>query len=621
MMKGKYIHNFCIVAHIDHGKSTLADRLLELTHTVEARKMRDQLLDQMDLEREKGITIKLQPVKMIWNEGRDSKDKARWPADNLTDTVSLGQEHILNLIDTPGHVDFQYEVSRSLQAVEGAVLLVDATQGVQAQTISNLYLAVEAGLEIIPVINKIDLPAAQVDEVKQEIVDLIGGKGEDILTISAKTGQGVDKVIEEIVKRVPVAKQDHEKPLRALIFDSIYDEYKGVVAYVRVVEGSIKGGDQISFMGTDMKDNAVEVGVMKPQWQKATSLTAGDIGYIATGLKDVRQARVGDTVVRAEEKAKLKALPGFAVPQPKLFAGIYPADGDNFPELREAIEELQLNDASLQVQAEQSEALGRGFRCGFLGMLHLEIVQERLQREWGVELVVTTPSVLYRVQVSDGTVRDVQTPAEWPDGSSIVQVEEQFVLTEVIVPKKFMGAVFELFKQNEGELVSQDYIGSERVMLKYTIPLRELVVDLYDQLKSATAGYGSLSYEMGDWHVADVVKLNMLVNKDVVEALSVIVPREAAARTGRRMVARLKKVLPKQQFAVPLQAAVGGDVVARETLSAMRKDVTGHLYGGDVTRKRKLLDKQKKGKKRMAGMATIKIPAKVYIEVLKNDNN
>src|SRR3989338_6485668 len=621
MMKGKNIHNFCIVAHIDHGKSTLADRLLELTHTVEARKMRDQLLDQMDLEREKGITIKLQPVTMLWDEVLDSTETPMIPAENVADADSRNHEHILNLIDTPGHVDFQYEVSRSLQAVEGAVLLVDATQGVQAQTISNLYLAVEAGLEIIPVINKIDLPAAKVDEVKQEIVDLIGGRGDDILTISAKTGQGVEKVIKEIVKRVPVAKQDKEKPLRALIFDSIYDEYKGVVAYVRVVEGSIKGGDQISFMGTDVKDNAVEVGVMKPQWQKAESLMAGDIGYIATGLKDVRQARVGDTVVRAEDKAKLTALPGFDVPQPKLFAGIYPADGDNFPELREAIEELQLNDASLQVQAEQSEALGRGFRCGFLGMLHLEIVQERLQREWGVELVVTTPSVLYRVQISDGTVREVQTPAEWPDGSSIVQVEEQFVLTEVIVPKKFMGAVFELFKQNEGELVSQDYIGSERVMLKYTMPLRELVVDLYDQLKSVTAGYGSLSYEMGDWHVAEVVKLKMLVNKDVVEALSVIVPREAAARTGRRMVARLKKVLPKQQFAVPLQAAVGGDVVARETLSAMRKDVTGHLYGGDVTRKRKLLDKQKKGKKKMAGMATIKIPAKVYIEVLKNDNN
>lgn len=583
--------------------------------------MRDQLLDQMDLEREKGITIKLQPVKMIWNDAENSVATSIQPEEKLAGIGSPDHEHILNLIDTPGHVDFQYEVSRSLQAVEGAVLLVDATQGVQAQTISNLYLAVEAGLEIIPVINKIDLPAAQVDEVKQEIVDLIGGKGEDVLTISAKTGKGVEKVIEEIVKRVPVAKQDSEKPLRALIFDSIYDEYKGVVAYVRVVEGSIKGGDQISFMGTDMKDNAVEVGVMKPQWQKAERLTAGDIGYIATGLKDVRQARVGDTVVRAEDKAKLKALPGFAVPQPKLFAGIYPADGDNFPELREAIEELQLNDASLQVQAEQSEALGRGFRCGFLGMLHLEIVQERLQREWGVELVVTTPSVLYRVQITDGKVREVQTPAEWPDASSIVQVEEQFVLTEVIVPKKFMGAVFELFKQNEGELVGQDYIGSERVMLKYTMPLRELVVDLYDQLKSATAGYGSLSYEMRDWHAADVVKLNMLVNKDVVEALSVIVPREAATRTGRRMVARLKKVLPKQQFAVPLQAAVGGDVVARETLSAMRKDVTGHLYGGDVTRKRKLLDKQKKGKKRMAGMASIKIPAKVYIEVLKNDNN
>ena len=620
MINRKNIHNFCIVAHIDHGKSTLADRLLELTHTVEARKMRDQLVDQLDLEREKGITIKLQPVKMVWDGAQ--KEQAGSAAGNQVErTVSLVNEHILNLIDTPGHVDFQYEVSRSLQAVEGAILLVDATQGVQAQTISNLYLAMEVGLEIIPVINKIDLPAAQVEEVRQQIVDLIGGQSSDILTISAKTGQGVERVIKEIVKRVPIAAQETDAPLRALIFDSIYDEYKGVVAYVRVVEGSIAGGGQISFMGTDMKDNAVEVGVMKPQWQKTDSLAAGEIGYIATGLKDVRQARVGDTVVRAEDKSRLMALPGFAVPQPKLFAGIYPADGDNFPELREAIEELQLNDASLQVQAEQSEALGRGFRCGFLGMLHLEIVQERLQREWGVELVVTTPSVLYRVHLPDGQVRDVRTPAEWPEESSINQVEEQFVKTEVIVPRRFVGAVFELFKQNEGELISQEYLGAERVILKYDMPLRELVVDLYDQLKSATAGYGSLSYEMGQWYTADVVKLNMLVNKEVVEALSVIVPREAAAKTGRKMVARLKKVLPKQQFAVALQAAVGGDVVARETLSAMRKDVTGHLYGGDVTRKRKLLEKQKKGKKRMAGMAAIKIPAKVYIEVLKNDAN
>lgn len=618
MLDERKIHNFCIVAHIDHGKSTLADRLLEITHTVEARKMRDQMLDQMELEREKGITIKLQPVRMMWDESEDgqasSSQRTRRAAKEVRNNA-----HMLNLIDTPGHVDFQYEVSRSLQAVEGAVLLVDATQGVQAQTISNLYLAVEAGLEIIPVINKIDLPAAQTEEVKQQIVDLIGGKSSDILMISAKTGAGVDKVIHEIVRRVPIAQQSVNEPLRALIFDSVYNEYKGVVAYVRIVEGSVRGGDQISFMGTDMKDNAVEVGIMKPQWQKTDRLAAGEIGYIATGLKDVRQARVGDTIVLAADKAKLKALPGFAVPQPKLFAGVYPADGDKFSELREAIEELQLNDASLHVQVEQSEALGRGFRCGFLGMLHLEIVQERLRREWGVELVVTTPSVLYRVQLTEGTVREAQTPAEWPDASSIAQVEEQFVRTEVIVPKKYMGAVFELFKQREGEMIKQEYIGSDRLMVEYEMPLRELVVDLYDQLKSVTAGYGSLSYVMGDWRVADVVKLNILVNREVVEALSVIVPRIMAAKIGRRMVDKLKKVLPKQQFTVPLQAAVGGDVVARETLSALRKDVTGYLYGGDVTRKRKLLEKQKKGKKKLAGVATVRIPANVYIEVLKSD--
>ena len=592
MVNGLKIRNFCIIAHIDHGKSTLADRMLEITDTVEARKMQDQVLDQMDLEREKGITIKLQPVRMDY------------------------KGYVLNLIDTPGHVDFQYEVSRSLQSVEGAVLLIDATQGIQAQTMTNLYMAIEAGLDIIPVINKIDLPAARVDEVKQQIADVLGSD-EDILLISAKTGEGVVDVMDAVVKQVRSAETEKDKPLRALVFDSIYDEYKGVVVYVRVVDGSIKSRDEIYFLGTGVGDSCIEAGVMKPKWMPAENLGAGEIGYIATGLKDVRQARVGDTIVLKDNRKEIKALAGFEMPQSKLFAGLYPAEGDKFPELREAIEKLQLNDASLQVQSEQSEALGRGFRCGFLGMLHLEIVQERLKREWGVGLVVTTPSVLFKVKISDGTEIQVKTPAEWPDSSRIEGVMERYVDTEVIVPVKYVGAVFELFKQNEGELQGQEYLGTERVLLRYKMPLRELVVDLYDLLKSATAGYGSLSYSMAQWRAADVIKLDILINKEPEEALSVIVRREDAVSLGRKMVARLKKVMPKQQFSVPLQAVVGGTVLARETLPALRKDVTAGLYGGDVTRKKKVLAKQKKGKKKMAGSVSIKIPASVYIDVLK----
>jgi GTP-binding protein LepA len=592
MEKELKIRNFCIIAHIDHGKSTLADRMLEMTETVEARKMQDQVLDQMDLEREKGITIKLQPVRMDY------------------------KGHVLNLIDTPGHVDFQYEVSRSLQSVEGAILLIDATQGIQAQTMSNLYMAIEAGLDIIPVINKIDLPAASVDEVKQQISDVLGSD-QDVLLISAKTGKGVEAVLDAVIEKVRSIETATDKPLRALVFDSVYDEYKGVVAYVRVVDGSIKSRDEIYFLGSKVGDSCIETGVMKPKWVPAKELGAGEIGYIATGLKDVRQARVGDTIVSRDKRNEVEALAGFEVPQPKLFAGLYPAEGDDFPELREAIEKLQLNDSSLQVQAEQSEALGRGFRCGFLGMLHLEIVQERLKREWGVGLVVTTPSVLYKVKLGDGRELEVKTPAEWPDPSSISGVLERYVDTEVIVPVKYMGPVFELFKQNEGELQGQEYLGTKRVMLKYKIPLRELVVDLYDLLKSATAGYGSLSYSMSEWRAADVIKLDILINKEPVEALSVVVRREDAVKVGRIMVARLKKVMPKQQFTLPLQATIGGSVVARETLPALRKDVTSGLYGGDVTRKKKVLAKQKKGKKRLAGSASIKIPPHVYIDVLK----
>ncbi len=587
------IHNFAIISHVDHGKSTLADRMLELTGTVEKRNMQAQMLDSMDLEREKGITIKLQPVRMEW------------------------QGAILNLIDTPGHVDFQYEVSRSLQAVEGAILLVDATQGVQAQTIANLYLALEQNLEIIPVINKIDLPAADVPKVTREIQKLLGGDVTDIIQISAKTGQGVDSVLNAIIERVPPAPQESSKPLRALIFDSAYDDYKGVVAYVRVVEGEVTTRDDITFLGTDAHDRVVEAGFFKPTYLAQTSIKAGEIGYIATGLKDVRQARVGDTIVLTGDKGSLQPLAGFQIPQPKVFAGVYPSSGDSFPELREAIAQLQLSDASLTAQQERSEALGQGFRCGFLGMLHLEIIQERLRREHGLDLVVTTPSVQYRVNVTNGETREIHTPALFPDPSQIASIEEQFAKVEIITPAKYLGAIFELMKDREGEILNQEHLDEERMLLVYTLPLRELVVDLYDQLKSVSSGYGSLSYELGEWRPADVVKLSFLINNEPVEALSVIVAKAKALPVGRRMVEKLKEVIPRQMFAVPIQAAIGGTVIARETLTAMRKDVTGYLYGGDYSRKRKLLEKQKKGKKKLATHGSVQIPPEAYIAVLK----
>ena len=594
MTEMKQIRNFCIIAHIDHGKSTLADRMLELTHTVAKRDMQDQMLDQMDLEREKGITIKLQPVRMNW------------------------KGHVLNLIDTPGHVDFQYEVSRSLQAVEGAILLVDATQGVQAQTLANLYLALEQNLTIIPVINKIDLPAANVPAVEEEFMKLLGVSREEILKISAKTGVGVKEVLDEVVKKIkpPEAPAVEGKGiLRALIFDSIYDDYKGVVAYVRVVEGSVERGSLVHFLGTGASDKAVEVGVFRPKFTPAETIAAGEIGYIATGLKNIREARVGDTI--STKESGVNPVSSFKIPQPKVFAGVYPAQGDDFHLLREAVGKLQLNDASFTAQQERSQALGQGFRCGFLGMLHLEIIQERLKREHDIDVVVTTPSVMYRVKKRGGELLEVRTPDQFPDAGQIEEVEEQLARAEVIVPVAYMGAVFEVMKDREGVLQHQEFLGTERVLLRYSLPLRELVVDLYDQLKSVTAGYGSLSYELTDWQATDVVKLSILINEEPVEALSVIVPRGKAERAGRRMAEKLKTVIPKQLFAIPIQAAIGGKVVARETLGAMRKDVTGHLYGGDVTRKKKLLEKQKKGKKKMAAKGQVNIPPSAYIDVLK----
>jgi GTP-binding protein LepA len=592
------IYNFCIIAHIDHGKSTLADRLLELTGTVAARDMRAQLLDSMDLERERGITIKLQPVRMKYKEA------------------------ILNLIDTPGHVDFQYEVSRSLQAVEGALLLVDATQGVQAQTISNLNLALEQGLTIIPIINKIDLPAADVERVEQEIISLVGKQATDILHISAKTGKGVDQVLEAIVNRLPVAMQQPERPLKALIFDSVYDDYKGVVAYVRIVEGKIKRGEDIVFMGTTAEDRVVDAGTFSPKWVPRDELVAGEIGYLATGLKDVRQARVGDTIttVAALKSAagdKPEALAGFQIPQPKVFAGLFPVRGDQFVQLREAMAELVLSDASLFVQQERNEALGQGFRCGFLGMLHMEIVQERLKREHNLELVMTTPGVVYHLWLTNGEEREIASATEFPDPSSLARIEERYARVDILTPVSYMGPVFTLLQEREANLVKQDYLDADRVRIEYTMPLRELVVDLYDQLKSVTSGYGSMSYELIDWRPADVVKLDLMVNHEPVEALSMVVARSKAESLGRKMVEKMKQVVPKQLFAVPLQAAIGGKIVARETLPAMRKDVTGYLYGGDVTRKKKLLEKQKKGKKKMAGRGSVDIPPEAYLTLFK----
>lgn len=594
----KPIYNFCIVAHVDHGKSTLADRLLEITGTVAARDMKEQLLDSMDLERERGITIKLQPVRMPYGDV------------------------ILNLIDTPGHVDFQYEVSRSLQAVEGAILLVDATQGVQAQTISNLYLALEQNLTIIPVINKVDLPAADVGRVTNEILSLLGGKESDILQISAKTGQGIQAVLDAIVERVPSARQEQEKPLRALIFDSMYDDYKGVAAYVRIVEGSVKRGDSIVFMATDTTDRVVESGIFSPQWMATESLAAGEIGYLATGLKDVRQARVGDTITSAaalkrDKGEKPIALPGFQIPQPKVFAGLFPVKGDQFVQLREAMGELMLSDSSLSIQQERNEALGQGFRCGFLGMLHMDIVQERLKREHNLELVVTTPSVMYRLWLTNGTEREIASAVEFPDPSIIARIEERYARVDILAPVTYLGLIFELMQEREATLLKQEYLESERVRIQYTIPLRELVVDLYDQLKSITSGYGSMSYELIDWRPADVVKLNLLVNHEPVEALAMVVARSKALAIGRVMVEKMKHVVPRQLFAVPLQATVGGKILARETMPAMRKDVTGYLYGGDVTRKKKLLEKQKKGKKKMAGRGSVDIPPEAYLTLFR----
>lgn len=601
-MNQSNIRNFCIIAHIDHGKSTLADRLIELTHTVEDRKMKEQLLDTMDLERERGITIKLQPVKMKYLFG--------------------GIEYELNLIDTPGHVDFHYEVSRSLAAVEGAILLVDATKGVQAQTLANLYLAVEQGLEIVPVVNKIDLPNAQVEKTKKEIVHILGCAESDILEASGKTGLGVQAVLERVIERVPAPQGDTDDPLRALIFDSVYDTYKGVVAYVRVVDGSVSRDTAIRMIGTGKESSVVEVGTFSPKLVPFDELSAGDIGYIATGLKEVGDCRVGDTITlkpREREPLTVKPLPGYKEIKPAVYASLYPVDGDEYGLMRDALEKLKLNDAAFAFEPESNQALGRGFRCGFLGLLHMEIIQERLRREFQMEPTITTPSVVYELELRGGERVRMYSPVDMPDPASIERIHEPYVDLSVVVPAEFLGNVMSLSQSIRAEYRNTEYLDADRVLLSFEAPLSEVIVNFHDELKSVTSGYASMNYEAIGYRPSDVVRLDILVAGDRVDAFSRMVPRARAYDEGKRTVEKLKEVIPRQNFAVALQAAIGGTVIARETIAAFRKDVTAKLYGGDFSRKKKLLEKQKKGKKKMEalGHGRVSIPGEAFLAILK----
>ncbi len=601
----KNIRNFCIVAHIDHGKSTLADRFLELTGTVEKRKMRQQYLDTMDLERERGITIKLQPVRMKYN--------------------FQGQEYELNLIDTPGHVDFSYEVSRSLAAVEGAILLVDATKGVQAQTLANFYLAQQQGLAIIPVLNKIDLPGARPLEVKEEMKSLLGEKTGRILEISAKEGWGVDKLLKEIVLSFPPPRLTGNKNFRALVFDSNYDSYKGVLAYVRVIDGEVKQGDKIFLMASKARAEIIEVGIFRPDLQPVKKLSAGEIGYLATGLKEVSFCRVGDTLTHWPAPFDLKPLSGYQEPKPMVFASFYPMGGatssnvsQNYDLLKDALAKLKLNDAALFFEPESSEALGRGFKCGFLGMLHLEIISERLRREYKLNLLVTVPSVVYQVVIKHSReIKNIFSPQQLPEASQIEQINEPWVRLEIISPSSYLGTIIKLAQGLGGIYQDTQYLGTQRVIVIYEVPLREIIVDFYDKLKSATAGYASMGYEFLGWRAGDLVCLDILVAGEKIEALSRLVPRSKAVAEGRAIVEKLKEILPPQLFTVSLQAAVGGKILAREDLKARRKDVTGYLYGGDVSRKKKLLEKQKRGKKKMKERGRVNIPSEVFLKILK----
>ncbi|HOG46720.1 MAG TPA: translation elongation factor 4 [Anaerolineae bacterium] len=595
-MDQRFIRNFCIIAHIDHGKSTLSDRLLELTGTLSAREMSEQVLDQMDLERERGITIKAKAVRMTY-------------------TAPDGQAYELNLIDTPGHVDFTYEVSRALAACEGAVLVIDATQGVEAQTLSNLYLALEHDLAIVPVANKIDLPSAQTDEVAQEVEDLTGIEAHDVLRVSAKTGEGVEAVLRRIVEHVPPPHGHHGRPLRALIFDSHYDPYKGVIAYVRIVDGTLGCGDQLRLMGQGTEFDALEVGVFRPAMVAGRSLEAGEVGYVATGLKTIRDISVGDTITLLEAPAE-QALAGYRPAKPMVFAGLYPVNSDDYGPLRDALDKLRLNDASLTFEPENSAALGFGFRCGFLGLLHLEIVQERLEREYDLDLVTTAPSVEYHIVRQDGEMVAIDNPAEMPDESQITEIQEPWMRISVFAPVEYVGPVMELAVARRAEYERMEYLDEKRVLLNYYVPLSEIIVDFYDQLKSRTRGYASMDYAFADYRPADLVKLDVLVNEEPVDALSLIVHREQAYTKGLALVRRLKQVIPPQMFTVPIQAALGSRVIARMTVKALRKDVLAKCYGGDITRKRKLLEKQREGKRRMKRLGRVEIPQEAFMALL-----
>ena len=605
--------NFCIIAHIDHGKSTLADRMLEITGTIEKRKMKEQVLDQMDLERERGITIKLQPVRMEY----EPKISNEFKIENLKLKIS-SSKFILNLIDTPGHVDFNYEVSRSLAAVEGAVLLVDATKGVQAQTLSNLYLAIEQGLEIIPAVNKIDLPNANAEKTKKEIIHILGCKKEDIMEVSGKTGQGVENLLEKIIKTIPCPQGENKENLRALIFDSKYDTYKGVLAYVRIVGGEVKAEDKIFMIVGNASSDVIEVGYFKPELQKCEKLSAGDIGYIATGLKSVSQCRVGDTITIQNEKLKVKNLRGYKEVKPMVYASFYPIEGDDYNFMRDSLEKLKLNDAAFTFEPESNQALGRGFRCGFLGMLHLEIIQSRLEREFEISPTITTPSVVYELRIKNQESKiKIYSPSEMPDPSIIEEIYEPCVKLDIISPSAYLGPIMKVMKNTRAEYFNTEYIDSERLILTFSCPLTDVIINLHDDLKSASSGYGSMNYEITEYKPYDLVKMDILVAGEKVDAFSRIIPREWAFSEGKRVVEKLKGAIPKQNFQIALQAAVGGKIIARETIKAFRKDVTEKLYGGDVSRKKKLLEKQKKGKKKMKNIGRVSIPSEAFLAVLK----
>ncbi|MGW7314246.1 translation elongation factor 4 [Streptomyces sp. NPDC054865] len=598
------IRNFCIIAHIDHGKSTLADRMLQLTGVVDQRQMRAQYLDRMDIERERGITIKSQAVRLPWSP---------------TEGEGKGTTHILNMIDTPGHVDFTYEVSRSLAACEGTVLLVDAAQGIEAQTLANLYLAMEKDLAIVPVLNKIDLPAAQPEKFAEELANLVGCQPEDVLRVSAKTGLGVDVLLDKIVATVPAPVGPKDAPARAMIFDSVYDSYRGVVTYVRVVDGQLNKRERIRMMSTGATHELLEIGVSSPEMTPADGIGVGEVGYIITGVKDVRQSKVGDTITSLHNGAT-EALGGYKDPRPMVFSGLYPLDGSDYPDLREALDKLQLNDAALVYEPETSAALGFGFRVGFLGLLHLDVVRERLEREFGLDLIATAPNVVYRVVLEDGKEVTVTNPSEFPEGK-ISDVFEPVVRATVLAPTEFIGAIMELCQNRRGTLLGMDYLSEDRVEIRYTLPLAEIVFDFFDQLKSKTRGYASLDYEPTGEQSGSLVKVDILLHGDKVDAFSAVTHKDAAYAYGVRLVAKLRELIPRQAFEVPIQAAVGSRVIARETIRAIRKDVLAKCYGGDISRKRKLLEKQKEGKKRMKMVGSVEVPQEAFIAVLSSDES